>query len=151
MSRTVFTARSAISSPFRELLLRARARRLKAVAEALPAHQTHSDHLEQLRALVAESANALGTIETPSSISQVRERLQAVNVRMEEAIAAMTAANLKPSVPVSVLTDLREAVHRYRSKRAELDLVAGCPRIARRRLRRHRLGPRAHRDDGPLC
>jgi hypothetical protein len=90
------------SVAFRDLLLKSRTERLKAVSAGLAAHPKNRAAVEQLRTTISQLPTAPGA-NGPATrpIAELQTRLKAANSHLEEGIAALLMADLRPEVIVS--------------------------------------------------
>ena len=110
------------SVAFRDVLLKSRTERLKAVSAGLAAHPNHRAAVERLRTTIpqlgaAERTDSPGT----RSIAELRTRLKTVSSHLEEAIAALLMADLRPEVTVDSIAELLKAADRYRTDLARIE------------------------------
>jgi very-short-patch-repair endonuclease len=103
---------------FRDVLLKSRGERLSAIKTGMVAHQKHRAAVEQVRA----TANTLGLNgSTSRPVGELRSRLVAANVRLEEGLAALAMADLKEDIPVSSIDALLKAADKHRASLAHIE------------------------------
>lgn len=106
----------------RDVLLKSRTERLRAVTASLTAHQSHRAALEQLRATLPEIAATLpssGPIARP--VGELCNGLKAANAHLEDGIAALLMADLRPDVSVDSIGGLLKAADAHRTSLAYID------------------------------
>jgi very-short-patch-repair endonuclease len=106
----------------RDVLLKSRTERLKAINSSLAAHQQHRAAVEQLRTAIPELEDASRSNgQTARPIRELRDQLKAANVLLEEAIAAILMADLRPDMPIGAFGDLLKTADSHRSSIAHIE------------------------------
>jgi hypothetical protein len=110
------------SAAFRNLLLKSRTERLKAVKAGIAAHPKNRAAVEQLRATISQLPTTVGTNgpATPP-IGELRTRLKTANSHLEEGIAALLMADLRPEITVDSIVGLLKAADRHRTGLAHIE------------------------------
>jgi len=105
----------------RDVLLKSRTERLKAISASLPAHQKHRAAIEELGRAIPELAEILHLQGSPARpIGQLRDQLKRVNTYLEETIAAILMADLRSDLPISSIGELLKAADSHRGSMAYL-------------------------------
>jgi hypothetical protein len=115
---TLLPETDADTSAFRDVLLKSRTERLRAVNAGMAAHQKHRGAVEQVRT----AAGAFGSNgATSRPVRELRQGLTAANAHLEEALAALAMADLKPDVPVGSIDALLKAADSHRASLAYIE------------------------------
>ena len=110
------------SVAFRDLLLKSRTERLKAVNAGLAAHPKNRVVVEQLRTTISQLPTAPGASGPATRpIAELQTRLKAANSHLEEGIAALLMADLRPEVTVSSVAGLLKAANSHRAGLAHIE------------------------------
>ncbi|MGH9661129.1 MAG: DUF4011 domain-containing protein, partial [Bryobacteraceae bacterium] len=110
------------SAALRDVLLKSRTERLRAVNAGLITHQKQRAALEQLRVTIPQLGATLGSNSAIAGpVSELRNRLKTTNAHLEEAIAALLMGDLKPDVSVDSIGGLLKAADAHRASLAHID------------------------------
>ena len=102
------------AEPLRELLLRARAERLRGLAGALKSSARHRETLIRVHAIFKTGIGGLPCA-LSGSLSEIREELQAFSSSLERHINAIAGAGYNSQLPLEGLSELLAAIDQYRS------------------------------------
>jgi very-short-patch-repair endonuclease len=103
------------TTPVRELLLRSRTERLRALRANLDAHGRDRTALERLRIAMPKAVEAVSFGSRPGySISELLQELRTINARLGDTLTALQKARLRDGVPVGKIPDLIAAAVSYR-------------------------------------
>ena len=109
------------SRALREVLLKSRTERLKAINASLPAHQRNRAAVEDLGSAIPQLGDMLqsnGSVAKP--ISELRGPLKEANTYLEEAIATILMADLRSDLPISSIGELLKAGEGHRASMAHV-------------------------------
>lgn len=110
------------SLTLRDLLLKARTERLKAIKASLPAHQKHRAAVGELGSAIPTITEVLLSNASPArQIGQLRDQLKEANAYLEEAIAAILMADLRPDLIIRSIPELLKAADSYRRSIAHIE------------------------------
>jgi very-short-patch-repair endonuclease len=111
-----------VSEGLRDVLLKSRTERLKAIIATLPSHQKHRTAVEELGGAIPTIVDILGSSAAHARpIGQLRDQLKETNSFLEEAIAAILMADLRPDVPISSIGELTKSADRHRRSMAYIE------------------------------
>lgn len=110
------------SSAFRNLLLRTRIERLRALRAGLPAHNKNRAQLQQVEELLVTFVKGISAHSRPpsESISKLLDWLREANGNLEVAMRALTAVGLRRGTPVSIIPGLVNAAKTYQEANATI-------------------------------
>ncbi|MBI3681089.1 MAG: DUF4011 domain-containing protein [Acidobacteria bacterium] len=98
----IFTSLPEEGQALRDLLLRVRVARLKSLKASLPEYATHRATLARLQGTLPRIAEDLSlSIARSYALQELLGRLQGINRRIEEAVGAFTAADLRGDMKIS--------------------------------------------------
>jgi hypothetical protein len=110
------------SVALRDLLLKSRTERLKAINANGPAHQHHRAKLAELHTTITGLPMLVRQNGTPSrSIDELRQALKDANTFLGEAIAELSMADLKADIPVSSVGELLKTAETHHASIARIE------------------------------
>jgi superfamily I DNA and/or RNA helicase/very-short-patch-repair endonuclease len=102
------------AEPLREILLKARTERLKALRGSLTSHAKHCAGLERLQATIPQVIEAL-LFDVPAShsVPELLKQLRATNAKLGEVVKALGLAGLHADIPLARIPDLLAAAESH--------------------------------------
>lgn len=113
----------------RDLLLKSRSERLKAINASLPAYQDRRGAIDKLRSAIPDIGELVSGDSAARPIAQLHEQLKEANAFLEEAIAAVSRADLRPDLPISSVGQLLQAADDHRASLAYVESQDGVRQV----------------------
>jgi very-short-patch-repair endonuclease len=118
------------SVALRELLLKSRTERLKAINASLPAHQRNRETLNDLQNAISTLPMITFQSGTSSrSLDELRKALKDTNAFLEEAIAGLQMADVRSDLPINAVVGLLKTAETHRASLARIEAHAQVRQI----------------------